>query len=246
MSMTLSFNMEYFSINDSLNKKEVGIYPQVEKAVYTCDVEDPKFIDRIEFSKANFDPIVAKAVLKKQAKVSDLVSAGIIGFNLKLLISDKLKDILHNSRKSGLQFFRSPIIYENAEIENYWILNFYEIDMAFIDYANSDIFLTEYVFNHVQKLEIGSYDEYLLKKQEIQEKGYPYGIRIERISLIEDISQDFFALLDVMGGVKYVVSERLKSEIEIAGCTGIEFMPIELTLNEWLQGGKREKIYGKA
>ncbi|MEH3112547.1 hypothetical protein [Pedobacter terrae] len=51
--------------------------------------------------------------------------------------------------------------------------------------------------------------------------------------------------MDVEGGVKYIVSEQLKKEIEEPGCTGIEFMPTDLSLNEWLQGGARERIYGK-
>ena len=40
---------------------------------------------------------------------------------------------------------------------------------------------------------------------------------------------------------------NFKKEIEDAGCTGIEFQPIELSYNEWsAPGGEREKIYGKA
>jgi hypothetical protein len=55
----------------------------------------------------------------------------------------------------------------------------------------------------------------------------------------------FFALLNVEGGVKYIVSEKGRREIEENNCTGIEFQPIELSLTEWLQGGEREKMYGK-
>ena len=53
-------------------------------------------------------------------------------------------------------------------------------------------------------------------------------------------------LQNVQGSVKYVVSEKLKKEIEEANCTGIEFQPVELSITEWLHGGEREKIYGKA
>jgi len=61
------------------------------------------------------------------------------------------------------------------------------------------------------------------------------------------ITEDFFALRYVSGGAGYYVSEKLKKEIETAGCTGIEFQPSELRYNEWLApGGEREKIYGKA
>ncbi len=238
--------MQYFSINESLNTKELGIYPQVEEAIYSCDVwNEPKFIDRIAFNRIDFEPIVAKAVLRKQAKPSDLISAGIIGFHLKLLMSDKLKDILEKNRTSGMQFFRSPIIHKGNELENYWVLNFHKVDMQFIDFRSSNIYITEHVFNNIEKLDIATSEDFFIQKQKIEQKGYPYGIRIEKIRLIDHISEDFFALLDVEGGVKYVVSKVLKEKIEINKCTGIEFMPINLTLNEWLHN-EREKIYGKA
>lgn len=61
-----------------------------------------------------------------------------------------------------------------------------------------------------------------------------------------NVNQDFFVLLHVEGVAKYIASEKLKNEIEHAGCTGIEFQSVELTLDEWLaQEGPREKIYGK-
>ncbi|WP_343534873.1 DUF1629 domain-containing protein [Pedobacter sp.] len=238
--------MQYFSINEGLNTKEVGTYPQVEEAEYICDVwDEPRFIDRIAFSRVDFEPIVAKAILRKWAKPTDLISAGIIGFHLKLLISEKLKNILEAYRVSGMQFFRSPIIANGAELENYWVLNFHKVDMQFLDYQNSEIYVTEHVFNNLEKLDIATYEDFVKEKQKIEDKRYPYGIRIERIKLTDSISEDFFVLLDVEGGVRYVVSEVLKGEIEKNNCTGIEFMPIEYKLNEWLHN-EREKIYGKS
>lgn len=42
-----------------------------------------------------------------------------------------------------------------------------------------------------------------------------------------------------------VESEKLKNEIEKQEITGIEFKPIEVSLNDWLgSNGLREKIYG--
>ena len=69
---------------------------------------------------------------------------------------------------------------------------------------------------------------------------------IEKLKLLPNAIEDFFMLRHVEGGVKYVVSEKLRKEIEDAGRTGIEFQPVELSSAEWLQGGEREKIYGKA
>jgi hypothetical protein len=68
-------------------------------------------------------------------------------------------------------------------------------------------------------------------------------VSIENICLNADVKKDFF-FIKTAG--QYIVSEKLKQEIEDAGCTGIEFQPIELSFNEWtILGGEREKIYGK-
>ena len=68
-------------------------------------------------------------------------------------------------------------------------------------------------------------------------------VTINSIFLNERVNEDFFLLKN---GVKYIVSEKLKQEIEDAGCTGIEFQPVEMSYNEWIApGGEREKVYGK-
>ena len=36
-----------------------------------------------------------------------------------------------------------------------------------------------------------------------------------------------------------------KNELEKNEITGIEFRPIEFSINYWLQAGERDKIYGK-
>jgi len=237
--------MNYYCIRESLDKKVLGHYPQVKEYMYHCNVDDPKFIEQLHFVKADYEPLTANAVLYNTSKPTDLISATGVGFTKKLLISGRLRSILEFNRKTGMQFFNSLIIHKNKEIEDYWILNFYEIEMNTIDFEYSDVFLTKNVFNKLEKINIKSFEDFLNKKAEIDIKGYPYGVIIERLKLIDGNKQDFFALLDVEGGVKYVVSEQLKKQIEDSGCTGIEFMPSELTLNEWLQGGEREKIYGK-
>ena len=89
---------------------------------------------------------------------------------------------------------------------------------------------------------INSFTEYKSKlKEVISNDEIMY---IEKAELLENsIEVDFFSLKHLIGG-NFYVSEKLKQEIEVAGCTGIEFQPIELSYNEWVvSGGKREKIY---
>ncbi|MGV3461302.1 MAG: imm11 family protein [Flavobacterium sp.] len=238
--------MQFYSIKESLNIKIIGKYTQSEKAKYNCDVwHEPKFIEHIHQQKIDFEPIVANAILSPKAMLTDLISVVGMGFTRKLLMSDKLKGILEEFG-SDIQFFRDPLFYKGDVYENYWILNAHNVRMDFIDYQKSEVYLTENVFNMVRKLTLNSYKDFLENKKAIETEGYPKGIYVERIKILPNVDNDFFTLINVEGGVKYVVSEKLKTEIESAGCSGIEFQPVEMTLNEWLApGGPREQIYGK-
>lgn len=241
--------MKFFCLTESLDSKVIGKYMQAEKAEYHCDVwDEPKFIEHTQFEKISFEPIVANAILSPKAKITDLISVVSMGFTLKLLISGKLKSILENSRETGLQFFKSDIIHKGNAISDYWILNAYEVDMPLVDYKKSEIVSIKSKQDGGTYLvveDINTLEEFNRKQNEVKDL-YFGRIYIKKIHLIEKVNQDFFVLLHVEGGAKYVVSEKLKIEIEKAGCTGIEFQPIELTLDEWLaQEGPREKIYGK-
>ncbi|MDL2143562.1 hypothetical protein QQY79_13610 [Flavobacterium tructae] len=240
--------MRYYSIETSLNRKILGHYPQIKKIIHHCAVwEDPCFIGRSNFEKININPIISNPVLYQNSNLTDLIDVrGEIGFLFKLLVSEKLKNILTNSRKTGLQFFRSPIIQDDCLINDYWILNMYEIDMNFIHLTKSSI------VQRIRKpeggttlidVEIESLESFMT---EITSKKLEGELYFKNIIIKDNILEDFFLLRYVEGGAKYVVSEKLKNEIEDAGCTGIEFQPVELSIVEWLHGGEREKIYGKA
>jgi hypothetical protein len=225
--------MKYYCIQNSLERKVIGHYPQVKEVIYSCDVDnEPRFIEHVNYKKIDFEPIVANAVLYSSSKLTDLIHSGGVGFSLKLLVSTKLKSILEKFRLTGLQFFKDPLIYRGNE-EDYWILNFYEVDMQFIDYPNSDIYITKNVFDYVEKLSLNSFLEFNDVMSKINHLGFPMGVMIERYTLIDTIDQDFFILLNVWGGINYVVSERLKQEMESAGCTGIVFRPSEANLRYW-------------
>lgn len=240
--------MKFYFIRNSENKKIMGNYPQVKEIKYNCNVwDEPTFIEHIEFKKIDFEPITANAILYSNSKVTDLINVTGMGFTRKLLVSHKLKEIIEKRTKTGLQFFKSAIIHKNIVIEDYWILNAYKLNMNCIDFKKSNVFLKEGLFDKLEKLNVSNIDEYEYEKDKIEKKGYPLNIFIEKIILMEDLDEHFLTINNVEGGVKYITSEKLKQEIEKAGCTGIEFQPIELSYNEWTApAGEREKVYGKA
>jgi hypothetical protein len=226
--------MKYYCIQKTLDRKTIGHYPQVKDVIYNCNVDnDPRFIEHVYYTKIDFEPIVANPILYSSSRPTDLVQASRIGFSSKLLVSSRLKSILESFRTTGLQFFRNPLVHRSAILDDYWILNFYEVDMQFIDYANSDVYVTENVFDYIEKVSFSSFSEFNNKLSEISKVGYPKGIMIERFDLINNPNQDFFILLNVYGGVQYLISDSLKHHIESAGCNGIAYRPSDTNLRYW-------------
>lgn len=238
--------MRYYRINYTLDSKvRGGNNDSIKDYKYHGDIYDPKFIGRIHFEKVDFIPIPVNPVLFAKAKKTDLIQDG-GQLSGKIVISTKLKNLLQKN-DFGVQYFQNSIIHKEIEDNGYWVVNPYQTLDENIDFRNSEVI-------HRKKKEGGgttpiniyieSFEEYKSKLKEVisnDEMMY-----IEKAKLLDlSVKVDFFALKHLIGG-NFYVSENLKKEIEDAGCTGIEFQPIELSYNEWTSiGGEREKVYGK-
>lgn len=243
--------MKYYFLRNTLSVKIKGFYPQIKSVKYYCHIwNTPNFMGNIHFEKFPDDVVLATPILNEKANLTDLIEIGDVGFNLNLLISGKLKEVLEKyiGENNG-EFINCPIMKSDVEFSDYWVFNGYSFNQEYIDFNNSlikyekqdDDFETTYktkmIFLSLENLK--QFDEYVKIAQEKTEL-----ITIEKLILKENISSDFFMLRHVFNGI-YLVSEKLKQEIEEAGCTGVEFQPSNLSLNEWLHH-EREKIYGKS
>ncbi|PKG52892.1 imm11 family protein [Olleya sp. 1-3] len=235
--------MKFYSINSSSNKKILGNYPQIKGEKHNCHVwDDEKFIDRLEFKEVNFEPITSNAILYASSNLTDLINISSIGFGRKLLVSNKLKSIIDSKNKDDVKFFKSNLIQNGKEITNYWITNPSRSRLNFINFKKSKVFLTKNYSTIIKQLNITNLEDFLKEKAKIK---YPFTIIIKNVNIKKDVNSDFFVLTDISGGIKYIVSKKLKNEIQYEDCTGIEFQPIELELNEWLNCQKRIEKYGK-
>ncbi|MCX8525018.1 hypothetical protein OF897_13950 [Chryseobacterium formosus] len=249
--------MKYFKINFSLSPKIRGNNNYIKN--YKLKIpptgklywEIPEFIGNIYNEKIDFEPYLLDIELFANSKINDLIMDG-GPISSQRIISGKLKSILEKYRKTGIQFFNINILRKSEIFNDYWLLNMYEFNQEFMDLKNSKIIYQKKNddFNvtysttdiEIQTKDLNEFNHYIERAKEKLEI-----ITIEKIALNESIIvEDFFMLKYVSEGISYYVSEKLKQEIEDAGCTGIEFQPSELSYNEWVaQDGEREKIYGK-
>lgn len=227
----------------------MGKLPQVKEVVHNCHVSDnPNFIDRFPFKEIERNPILSNVVLYSKSKQTDLIQTGSIGFSFgSLLISDKMKKIMGRFNCFGVQFFATYIIHKDKKIENYWQTHIYGVPYDFIDFKNTDLLLKDRDEN---RKPIQSYLKRVSNKEEFlnmaETMKYPKMLFLKNISFIEDMNLDYFFFRNFEGASLGIVSEKLKSEIEKQKITGLEFKPIEISLNDWLgSNGIREKVYGR-
>lgn len=244
----------FYSIKHSMNTKIVGKFFQSENIYWNYgNIDNPKLLSNIYFQKVDFDPIVPIPVLHKKAKITDLISCVNATCSCQLIMSEKLKNIISKYRTEGLQFFKTSIIKDNLKHNNFYALNMYEINNDYVDFSKSKIIYNKKADDYKssfmtvkEQINFENFEQFDEKRMQVWSNNEET-ISIEKLNLnIENINEDFFMIKYVFGATLFV-SENLKKEIENAGCTGIEFQPAELSLNEWLMpGGEREKVYGKA
>ncbi len=240
--------MKYFNIEESMNRKILGKVEQTKEIIHNCHIwDEPRFIDRMFYRKIEGLPILSNVVLHPKANVIDLIRVSSVGFSRSMLISDKLKCIFEKFNLFGLQFFPTFMIQNNARIEGYWQTHISEQAFDLLDFEklnftiktnNGDGTVSFEEINHIKTL-----TDFLKSKEE---NKFPTELYFRNL-VLKDEKFDFFFMPHFINGTgRGTVSERLKLEIENQGITGIEFRPIEISFQEWLQGGEREKIYGKS
>lgn len=219
--------MKYYEFKEATGIKAIGrLFPQTTP-VYTCSVEDPNFIDNkiANFKKIESTVIVPHAVVKgKSVILTDLLStAGGYGFMFRKLISDRLKLLLDKSKSLGFQFLETIVYDKDNNKHKYWLLNSYVFFPEYIDYTKSELYLSGSGGVKLNSVACDSFEDYESKIR----LNAPVDIYFSGFSLDTTlIEYDFFALNNVSGGLTLIVSEKLKKEIEAAGCTGIDFVEI--------------------
>lgn len=240
--------MKYFALEKSLNEKKLGKYPQIKGFVHHCDVvNDPSFIDKFIFKKIEIEPILSNVVLHSKSRLTDFIDVfGDIGFNFGYLISDRFKEILDQFNCYGFQYFKTYVIQNHKNFENYWQTNLYDFPFQYIDFSKTNFTLKDRDINkNIISKTIG-FNNITEFNSFTSKISYPKMISFKDVFFNENMNSDFFTLRYLESAHKGIVSEKLKIELEKNEISGIEFRPIEISYNDWvISGGEREKRYGK-
>jgi hypothetical protein len=217
----------YYKLSPSSDTRVIGrCNQQFEKAEYPVPVDHPNFIANFFLQKVDLRTVLAAyPKLNPYAKRTDLISGTWYSGSPKLLISDKLKKFFEKQNHQGLQFIPTHILHNKQKILNYWFTNPYSFDNSAIDFQKSSIYLTGIGGAILKQIKIDTEEAFNAYKNSLK---IPESLLIGKLLLKNDVIKDLIILQWVNSGIGYYVSEKLKQEIEDAGCTGIEFTPAHL------------------
>jgi hypothetical protein len=172
-------------------------------------------------------------ILDRKAKKTDRISCS-SEYSGRLVMSDKMKQVLQRFRQTGFQFFKIQLInplpgnklHNLAFVTNsYWVMNFYETDYKYVDFPRSEVNLLGLGTTKIKSLDIKSVWDFNKAEKELTT------IWIDKMVLSEDIREHILHIPRVNNGA-YLVSQYLKEALEEAACTGIDFKPLELPVGE--------------
>jgi hypothetical protein len=213
----------FYRIEPTLDEKITGIDDaQSSSAIYPINIWDPIYINQWGHTLIPDYVVLPIPKIKTKARLTDLMSVYFTGSSYRMSISNRLKEILERSSHGNIQFIPLTIYYKKKYLTNFWLTNILSFDNEnAVNYKHSLIFER----NGENKIITVNNFEVFTKKQ--NELVWPNNLFIEKLVFKKIINENVCTIERVRGGAGYFVSEKLKAEIESAGCTGIEFQPIE-------------------
>ena len=214
--------MKYFKLETSLNKKEIGNYPQIQdfKKGYNDDKKEScSQIARYYFGKRpdveiDFDCLE----LANKARLTDYISSSYLNSLTGLLVSDNLFSFFSGLRLVSYISYKAPIYQKgNLLSADYRWIHFIEKYSEMINYPESDFFL-DHSEARFKKLLIRSFAEY--KKEEDKTQ---FAINSKRLVLKKEHADKFDVLrIGVVKNETYV-TEIVRNEMINKGFTGIVY-----------------------
>lgn len=215
----------FFAISRSTDPNIIGpVRVQAARAELSVEIKHPFLSRNVLFKEMPIEKVITPTpVIEPRAKLTDLLSGSAVGNGMQLMISEKLKDLISKENHPGIQFFPMQVIYKKKVLNNYWLSNPFAFDFDAIDYETSIFEVRRYGITPIKEVSVDNEKTFFNMKEALQE---PEALTIKKLA-IKKKSQNLLLFIHVDGGIQYCVSEKLKMEIEAAGCTGIAFSPVE-------------------
>ena len=229
---------KFYLLQQSLDPKIVGSsYPQgAIRFTKESELIGDRWIDYIYKSEKlpNALPNIS-VFFAYHAKWTDILNINGLPSSWVLPISDRFLEIILSFDLPPHQYWRGIRVRKKNAEKKYNLFYCYENSLELLDYKKCSFYFS-YLTTPIMPVKISSATEYLsyinrIRKGEFQDLKTKKGMKVSNVAcpylfFKKAIPFDFFKIQGP-GVTGNYISERLKIEIETAGCTGINFLPIE-------------------
>ncbi|GAL73810.1 MULTISPECIES: hypothetical protein [Nonlabens] len=241
----------YFIIYENCRRKNFGRYPQIKDYIYKSKINSGKFIDLWIGKEVPNNIILEKAelLLNDNSNLTHgLVPLGAIGFTGALVINNELKFLFKEHYIYGINFLPLNVYHKGVLLDNYNISHISKFDDDLIDFEKTQFSKTHgsYPNRVTEIIDINSKAEFYNEKAKYSNPADNTYILIDKFRINENFNDiDLFALQHVFGGIKFIISEKLKSAMDELGVVCYNYRPINIGYNEWESDPKvRFERYG--
>ncbi len=228
-----------FLFANSTDLKIIGASDFQIQEIPQSDYYDKKSVRWTDFSNPiDYTPHLNSFLINYKSKLTDML--GIL--NGAFLISEKLLDIFLKANIEQYQYFVANVVYRKQNYKYYYFF-IYGQNFDYVDYRNM-VFIGESA-QLVENNENGQ-GQWIFQNKEIEVEGeeqiinwqqfYPNYPRWNYKNLklnYANIKTDMIRIPTVFNNL-YFVSDKLKTQIEQAGCTGMQFRTSDIFNREIL------------
>mgnify|MGYP003595409967 CR=1 FL=1 len=216
--------MKTYKLENSLDLKEVGVYPQIQEFSLSYPIKQKPYFYQGEDGR--FDESIEFPVYKmmNKAKLTDLISNVPLVDNL--MISSKCFKLFQNLKLPEYQIFPLKFEYKRNLIEDYLAFSIVK-DIRFFNYISWEKSRFYKTLNYhkiiIEEYSLNSVDEVIKMQKEFRDSEF--GLKTE-IVLKYNNNYDIINFRRHPMSIGFICSELAKEEIQNAGLSGLDFVEI--------------------
>lgn len=215
--------MEWFVIKNSIGKDVGNVYPQTDGMAPGYDLKKANSVHNIPNAKfPDFEPDLSYFVLDKKAKLTDVISTGLISAG-GFIINDKVRKIFDQFNLPIHKYYPARILYKKSLYNNYQWMHFGNDSSEWIDFSKSE-------FQIMHPLPFFREETYTITANSAAEvssekKKYSSDYELFPRQIVFKPQFNLDLILLNMTWHKYYVNKNIIDDLSKNNITGFEYLP---------------------
>lgn len=217
--------MKYYKLIESINTKEIGVYPQVIKTNQALEIQEFG-LGFNEHIQKQF--ILPEPILQNKARETTMISVTAINNNVFLVLKNYFIDFLKDFKIADFQSWKIYAYHKKQLVAYYSLFHLsYPSQKELIDFEKSRFKVKDSLNNISLEKKFRNFHDYQTDWERLIWKGSVITFDILYLDF-SMLNLDLIRIINIDSiGIGYYVSERLKNAIEEQKFTGFAFQEIE-------------------